>query len=186
MALRDTPPSHLKKLNAHNYEAFAWVHWSMTIQERKQGWLDSSMHQTVRELLLHTCARYHLHCPAYCLMPDHAHFLWMGTDSSSNQLNAAKFFRRFWNQELKKRGMSLQSESYDHVLLENEKRPEAFEDTVLYIMKNPERAGLTAEWKDWEYGGGIIPGYPKIPHFPFSEFWSLLWKIHNPAKNSED
>ena len=180
--MKKTPPGHLKKLNAHNYQGYAWIHWSMTIQDRGQGWLDALMHQTVRELLLHTCVRYDLHSPSFCLMPDHAHFLLMGLNPESNQLNAIKFFRRSWNEVLKERGFSLQKECYDHVLLEDEKRPEAFEDTVLYILKNPQRAGLVDEWQDWSFNGAVLPGYPKIQQFPISDFWPFFWKVHNGAK----
>lgn len=155
MPLRDDPPSHLKRLNSRYYEGYSWVHWSMTIQDRKEGWLDSSMHQFVRETLLHTCGRYRLICPAYCLMPDHAHFLFMGLSLKSNQLNAVKFFRRIWNEELKKKNVSLQAEAYDHVLQEDERRPDAFQDTVLYIFKNPERTQFVAEWNDWPYKGSL-------------------------------
>jgi len=47
----------------------------MTLYDRATGWLDAEMHHAIRELLLHTLARHDLHCAAYCLMPDHAHFL---------------------------------------------------------------------------------------------------------------
>ena len=68
----------------------------MTIEARRRGWLDREHHAEVREMLIHTCARYQLLCPAYCLMPDHAHFLFMGLSDTSNQRNAVKFFRKAW------------------------------------------------------------------------------------------
>jgi putative transposase len=71
-------PDHLPRLDAPAYRGTAWVHWTMTMRDRSRGWLDVGMHSRVRELLLHAMARHHLHCAAYCLMPDHAHFLWMG------------------------------------------------------------------------------------------------------------
>ncbi|MEM9079940.1 MAG: hypothetical protein AAGC74_04525 [Verrucomicrobiota bacterium] len=151
----------------------------MTIDNRTTGWLNQSMHAHVRELLLHTCTRYHLHCPAYCLMPDHAHFLWMGLNENSHQLNAAKFFRRHWNTKLKEHGVQLQTQAYDHVLLESERNPEAFEDTVLYIFHNPQRAELISEWPDWPHLGSIIPGYPDLPINLITDFWPNFWKIHN-------
>lgn len=151
----------------------------MTIDKRSRGWLDDQMHATLRELLLHTCARYQLVCPAYCLMPDHAHFLWMGVSVESHQLNALKFFRRVWNHELKKRDVELQRQAYDHVLLETERNPEAFEDTVLYIFKNPQRGKLIENYAEWPFSGAIALDYPALPFYPVNEFWSKFWKIHN-------
>ena len=79
-------PDHLPRLDPSSYRGTAWVHWTMTMHDRARGWLDDSMHRQVRELLLHTSSRYFLHCAGYCLMPDHAHFLWMGLWDGSDQL----------------------------------------------------------------------------------------------------
>lgn len=136
----------------------------------------------VRELLLHTSSRHFLHCAAYCLMPDHAHFLWMGLWDGSDQLLASKFLRKHWNAALKPRGARLQPQAYDHVLREDERRPEAFEDTVIYVFNNPERAGLVGKWNDWPYLGTILPGYPDLPSAGFGDFWPRLWKIHNKER----
>ncbi len=151
----------------------------MTMRDRARGWLDAQMHSEVRELLLHAMSRYHLQCAAYCLMSDHAHFLWMGLWEGSDQRLAAKFFRKHWNAALSERGVKLQHQAYDHVLREYERRPDAFEDTVIYVFKNPQRAGLLEEWEDWPFSGTIIPGYPDLPKSGFGEFWPQFWKIHN-------
>ena len=170
-------PGHLPRLPAAEYRGTAWVHWTMTMRDRACGWLDERMHAQLRELLLHTMTRYFLQCPGYCLMPDHAHFLWMGLGEGSDQLRAARFFRKHWNASLAERGVRLQPQAYDHVLRENERRPDAFEDTVIYIFRNPERAGLVADRADWPYHGSIVPGYPDLPQG--GSFWPTFWKIHN-------
>ena len=151
----------------------------MTLRDRTTGWLNNQTHAGIRELLLHTTARYQLHCPAYCLMPDHGHFLWMGLNSDSDQLKAARFFRRQWNSLLSQFESKLQPQGYDHVLREEERHPEEFEDTVLYIFRNPQRAKLVDDWNDWPYLGAIVPGYPDLPYSPVIKFWPRFWKIHN-------
>jgi putative transposase len=171
--------SHLPRLDACNYLGCAWVHWTMTLKDRATGWLDSVMHRDVRELLLHTLARHHLHCAAYCLMPDHAHFVWMGLGARSDQLAAARFFRRHWNEKLRARGVTLQTQAYDHVLRVDERQPNAFEDAVLYVFHNPARANLVKEWQDWPYLGAVAPGFPQLPVVPIGEFWPRFWRIHN-------
>jgi len=179
MPLRDEPPDQLKRLPTAWYRGNAWVHWTMTIDQRQKGWLDESMHQQVRELLLHVTHRYDLICAGYCLMPDHAHFLWMGLDEGSDQLQACEFFRRAWNVCLKERGVRLQRQAYDHVLLENERDPQAFEDTVIYILKNALRAKLVSEWPDWPYLGAIAAGYPDFDPRRKEGWWARFWQIHN-------
>lgn len=116
-------------------------------------------------------------------MPDHAHFLWMGLWEGSDQLKAARFFRRHWNAGLEKRGVRLQPQAYDHVLRENERRPDAFEDTVIYVFKNPERAGLVTAWQVWPYVGTMVPGYPDLPLHPPGQYWQRFWKIHNKERS---
>ena len=51
---------YLKRLPATYYHGTAWVHWTMTIEGRRQGWLDELIHARVREALLQTFARYAL------------------------------------------------------------------------------------------------------------------------------
>ncbi|WP_265593935.1 hypothetical protein [Haloferula sp. BvORR071] len=112
-------------------------------------------------------------------MPDHAHILWMGISPDSDQLLAARFLRKQWNALLLPLGHQLQTQAHDRVLRHHECRPDSFEDTVLYIRHNPQRAGLVNEWQHWLYGGAIVPGYPELPIHPACEFWGKFWKIHN-------
>jgi REP element-mobilizing transposase RayT len=151
----------------------------MSLRNRAVGWLDDAMLHSFRELLLHTGARYHLHCPAFCLMPDHVHLLWMGYSPDSDQKLAARFLRKHWNARLVSRGFSLQSQAHDRVMRRHECESDAFEETVLYIRRNPERARLVPQWQDWPFGGAILPGYPDVPIAPAKEFWGIFWKIHH-------
>ena len=178
--LPDEPPDELKRLAASRYQHTAWVHWTMAIDGRRRGWLEEIHHAKIRELLIHTCSRYFLLCPGYCLMPDHAHFLWMGLTESSDQRNATKFFRTGWNRILAEDGVSLQKQSYDHVLDEDERNRTEFEDTLLYILKNPERAGLVEDWQEWPFLGAVASGYPDLDtRKKFGIYCGTMWKIHH-------
>ena len=162
MPLPEKAPDYLRRLPEGWYTGYAWVHWSMTIEGRRSGWLDPLSHGALRELLLHVSARYAVICPAYCLMPDHAHFLWLGTGPATDQKVAAAFFRRHWNCQLRARGFSLQKQAYEHVLNEHERDPTVFDDTRVYILRNPERAALVEDWKEWPYSGALAAGYPDL------------------------
>ena len=88
---------HLPRLSPEHYRGLAVVHWVMTVHGRTIGWLTPQFHVQCREALLHTMVRYSLLSPCYCLMPDHAHFVWMGVDDTADLTLAAEFFRRQTN-----------------------------------------------------------------------------------------
>ena len=69
---------YLKRLPVEYYRGQAYVHWSMTMEHRKTGWLIPIFYYKFREILTHTMFRYGLCCPIYCCMPDHIHLLWIG------------------------------------------------------------------------------------------------------------
>lgn len=84
---------HLPRLDRKFYQSFAVVHWTITFEDRSTGWLDEAFHAFFRELLLHAAARQGLFCPAYCLMPDHIHLMWMGMKISTDQIVSMRFLR---------------------------------------------------------------------------------------------
>ncbi|HEX2862669.1 MAG TPA: hypothetical protein VHN79_13565, partial [Lacunisphaera sp.] len=77
------PKGHLPRLSPEAYRGQSFVHWTLTLEARATGWLSPAFHHSWRHLLLHACARYHLICPCYTLMPDHLHLLWAGTSVSA-------------------------------------------------------------------------------------------------------
>jgi putative transposase len=111
--------------------------------------------------MLHAAIREQLFCPAYCLMPDHLHFMWMGMRLASNQLNAMKFLRTQLEPSLG-HGRTCQHQSYDHVIREEERRRNAFGKVCYYILENPVRAKIVESSVRWEFQGAILPGYPTL------------------------
>jgi len=100
-------------------------------------------------------------------MPDHLHFVWMGLENGSNQLNAMKYFRKRFNLVLEEQGVQLQDQSYDHVLRDDERQPEGFREICEYIARNPERAELIApdQFASYPFSGCVVPGYPELKPF---------------------
>ena len=165
----------LPRLSAPFYQARAIVHWSMTIDGRARGWLDERFHYRFREILLHTMSSFHLACPAYCLMPDHMHMVWMGLCSRSDQLLAARFFRRHLNRVL--HPVNLQKQPYDHVLREEERKRDAFQSVVFYILNNPVRADIVSKTEEYPFAGCMVDGYPELD-VHFAGFWDSFWRIY--------
>jgi len=187
---------YLPRLEHTRYQAFAAVHWTMTVEPRIPGWLDARFHQSFRELLLHACVRERLFCPVYCLMPDHLHMMWMGLSVQSDQLNGMKFCRRQLNLLLEGCGpgvfvdlglgsspniWKLQPQAHDHVLREEERKRGALAHICFYILANPVRAGLVDRESTWPFSGTIIPGYPAL-HPMQEDFWELFWRLYSSQR----
>ena len=170
---------YLRRLPPGHYRGQAYVHWSMTIVERKKGWLVPTFYYKFREVLTHTVFRYGLTCPIYCCMPDHLHLLWVGVLDGSDQRNAVKYFRRQLNPILEKLEARFQKQPYEHVLREEERAKDAFETVAEYIARNPERARLVGPdcYRQYPYTGCLVPGYPELrPWQP--DYWERFWRTY--------
>lgn len=170
-----TGNNYLPRLPREYYLGSAVVHWSMPIAMRVRGWLTPDFHQRFRELLLHTAAREGLLCPAYCLMPDHLHLMWMGLRFDTDQRNAAAFLRTHLEPLLSP--AKFQHQAHDHVLKASERKRSAFAAVCFYIQENPVRAELVAHSRDWEFLGAVVPGYPTL-HPLQPDYWSKFWKLY--------
>ena len=154
----------------------------MTIFDRQTGWLTDSFHSRFRELMLHTVVRENLFCPAYCLMPDHIHLMWLGLRRDSDQRNGMSFLRTHLEPLLSPG--KFQPQAHDHVLREEERKRDAFVRVCFYILANPVRAKLAGESEPWPFCGAIIPGYPKL-HPLEEDFWAKFWKLYLAARSPD-
>lgn len=176
---KDGEHDYLRRLSPESYRGQAYVHWSMTVDDRKTGWLTPIFYFKFREILTHTMFRYGLCCPIYCCMPDHLHLLWVGILDGSDQRNAIKFFRTQLNPILEKFGARFQLQPYDHVLKEEERVRSVFEEVVEYIARNPERAQLVPldGYREYQYMGCLVPGYPDLSFWQH-DYWDLFWRLY--------
>ena len=169
---------YLPRLPRPYYQADAIVHWTLTTFDRAQSWLDDSFHARFRELMLHTSAREGLFCPAYCLMPDHLHLVWMGLRPDTDQLNGMSFLRTHLEPALAP--ARFQPQAHDHVLRSEERRPDALMASVSYDLQNPVIKGLAGEPGEWPFMGCVVPGYPKL--HPLEEnFWPKFLEVVHDA-----
>ena len=176
----------LKRLPPEYYRGLAWVHWTLTIEDRKCGWLDTRFFYKFREILAHVMFRDRLACPLFCLMPEHFHLLWCGLTRSSDQLLAIKHLRTDTNDCLKRIGYALQRQSYDHVLKEEELERGAIQALVDYIARNPERRELVAQdgFASYPFTSCLLPGYPQLRLFQ-PDSWDRVWRTIAYLKRTE-
>lgn len=171
---------HLPRLDRAYYRGQGYVHWELTIQDRRTGWLTALFYYKFRELLTHTAFRYAISCPIFCLMPDHIHLLWIGIDDRTDQLNAMKHFRHHLAVPLNTLGFGLQYQAYDHVMRDHDRLEEEVIETAEYIARNPERQGLVPcdGYCQYPYTNCLVPGYPSLsPWQP--DFWMRFWRIYS-------
>jgi putative transposase len=182
---KNTQGDYLQRLSPEFYQGQAYVHWSMTIEDRKTGWLSPRFYGQFREVLIHTMFRYGLCCPIYCCMPDHIHLLWIGIMDSSDQRNGARYFRKHLNVTLEQFGCRFQQQPYDHVLREEERDRSAFENVVEYIARNPERKHLVSpdSFQEYPYTGCLIPGYPELVLW-HKGYWDRFWRTYDYLQHS--
>jgi hypothetical protein len=176
-------PSHhnsLKRLAPAFYRGKAFVHWSLTIEDRKTGWLVPIFYYKFREILTHSAFRFGLCCPIYRCMADHIHLLWAGILETCDQRRAMRYFRLQLNPILERLNARFQLQPYDHVLTEEERERDAFEIVADYIARNPERRGLVAAgcYANYPYTGCLLPGYPEVKLFE-GNYWDKFWRIYS-------
>ena len=170
------PQGYLPRLASGFYRGLSSVHWTLTIENRATGWLTESFHHRWQLSLLHACARYSLLCPAYVLMPDHMHLIWLGCRADSDQRSATEFFRKHLRPALLP--AQWQKQPYDHVLDPEERTHEAFVWIANYVLENPVRAQLVARYPDYPYVGSCVPGYPDLD-IRAPDYWERFWRVHN-------
>jgi putative transposase len=173
---------YLPRLDREFYQGDAVIHWTMPMAMRATGWLTEIFHAQFRETMLHAAAREGLLCPAYCLMPDHIHLVWMGLRRDSDQRNGMKFLREHLAPALSPHGF--QHQAHDHVLREEERKRGAFAKICFYILANPVRAQLIQASESWPFCGAVVPGYPKL-HPLAEDFWQKSWKIFEAGREPD-
>jgi len=111
---------------------------------------------------------------AFCVMPDHVHFLMEGKSSTSDivkfvtqwkQSTGYQFRhelpRRFWQRRF-----------YDHVL----RRAEDCESVAWYVWMNPVRKGLAVDPRDYLFSGSLTVEWPRVR--PVGTVWVPPWKAN--------
>jgi putative transposase len=158
------------------------VHWTLTLFDRAKGWLTPALHSQFRELMLHAAAREGLLCPAYCLMPDHLHLVWMGLRLDTDQLNGMAFLRTHLEPALSP--AKFQPQAHDEVLRNQQRKRNAFAKVCFYVTANPVRGELVAKPEEWAFTGCVVPGYPKLDVFA-DGYWPKFWKLYGQTRQPD-
>lgn len=168
--------SHLPRLAPEFYRGLAFVHWTLTVDNRAMGWLDDAFHVRWQFCLLHAGARYRLACPAYVLMPDHVHVICLGLHNDTDQRLAIEFLRRHLRPGLAP--AVWQRQAHDHVLGDEERKHDAFIRVASFVLENPVRAALARRFNDYPFLGCCVPGYLELD-VRTADYWERFWRVYN-------
>jgi REP element-mobilizing transposase RayT len=116
----------------------------------------------VERQAFHTCESILKHCllktfceaHVYVFMPDHCHFVIQGQSESADILACMKCFKQrsgFWLGQ-NRPGAQWQKDFYDHVL----RKEEDLHKHINYVLANPVRKELVANWKHYPFKGSTI------------------------------
>lgn len=121
--------------------------------------------------------RFLLH--AWCVMPDHVHFLVEGVDETCDLVAFVRRFKQRTSLEWSARsGLSLwQKNFYEHIL----RRDDAFPRVAAYIWNNPIRKGLCQDFREYPFSGSTTFDWKQSR--PTPEMWQPPWKSHTQPPN---
>lgn len=108
---------------------------------------------------------------AYCVMPDHMHFLAEGKSDTSDLIRFVKTFKQVTGYAYQGRikGRLWQRSFYDHIL----RSGDSDEDVAWYIWMNPVRKGICGEPGEYAFSGSFSLPWPKSQP---NELWIPPWK----------
>ena len=160
----DKPDRKRHRLPMAIYAATEYeFHFTVCARHQGSPFANKSLADKVIESLLWTRSNYHWLLYCYCLMPDHLHFVCRLTDRELKMMNAGargivpegvldhlgrfKSFTTSVSWKLGFHGKLWQKSSYDRVF--DMEKP--FIEVVEYVLDNPVRKGLVADWEQWPY-----------------------------------
>jgi len=113
---------------------------------------------------------------AYCLMPDHLHFLAEGRSQTSDLLDFVKSFKIKTSRiHARKTSQPLwQKKYFDHIL----RTGESPESVAWYIWMNPVRGGMSSALGEYPFSGSFTGLMERLASSS-PELWTPPWK---PAK----
>ena len=143
--------SRPRRLDGISYVGPAAYFVTTCTLDRRKAFTNNDFCQECVGELLATSRRYGFTTTAYCIMPDHVHYLVSGNRSDTS----LPAFVAMWKQRTgfawhrRAGGRLWQKGYYEHVL----RADEAHLPIARYILENPVRAGLVGQARDYPWLG---------------------------------
>jgi putative transposase len=174
------PPVHFQKrirLQKSEYQGQRFYFVTICCHERNKIFANAERCHWLLDIFRAESSARDFAIHAYCVMPDHFHFLAEGTIQTSDLVGFIKSFRIKTSRlyALKTSQVLWQKKYFDHIL----RRAAAPESVAWYIWTNPVRSGLSSALGVYPFAGSFTGLMDRL--VPQTKVWSPPWK---PAKTS--
>jgi REP element-mobilizing transposase RayT len=159
------------RLDPREYLGEKWSFVTLCCENGKPIFLNSDKAGWIIEVLRAETRLHQFVVDAYCVMPNHLHFLAFGKTPTSNLLILAKSFKQKTGYEFQRETtVRLWPENYyDHVLRSSEESS----SVAAYIWMNPVRKGLCKNFEDYPFSGSFTRPWKTSP---LASAWTPPWK----------
>jgi REP element-mobilizing transposase RayT len=160
------------RLDPNEYLGEKWFFVTICCENRKEIFRASDKALWVIDFLQVESVRNQFLIEAFCVMPDHLHFLAFGIAPTSNLLLFVKSLKQKTAYAYKKdQGATLwQINFYDHIVGPNESSSRV----AAYIWLNPVRKGFCRNFEDYPFSGSFTRDWKTaLP----TESWVPPWKV---------
>ena len=142
---------HSIRLSPENYRGRRLYFVTVCTHLRLPVFADQTNGDWVLRHLVDSAARNNFSLHAFCVMPDHLHFLTEGTTDDSDLIRFANAFKQQTAFEYRKRCPNIlwQKRFHDYIL----RRADAIESVAAYIWMNPVRKNLCVNAKEYSLSG---------------------------------
>ncbi|MGO9620210.1 MAG: REP-associated tyrosine transposase [Desulfobaccales bacterium] len=141
------------RLRERNYQGEVSVSFTLCITDRVQLFKSIYAVTVFINILKSQVEESSCIIPVYYFMPDHQHLIVTGTDSNSGVLDFIKAYKQktgYWlSQNLS--SASWQKDFFDHII----RKDEGLVNIARYILDNPVRKGLVANWQKYPFKGAM-------------------------------
>ena len=159
------------RLPAANYVGCNIYFLTVCCDCRRPYLSDPAIGTLVRRALLQSASSHSFTIHAFCLMPDHIHFLAEGTHSTSDALEFARYFKQrtaFFHKQRAQRVL-WEFGYHDHIL----RAHDGLIEVARYIWWNPVRKKLCLHPNDYPYSGSQT--FPWMQDSQFPSTWTASW-----------
>jgi putative transposase len=170
--MRALPNRQPIRLGPQNYFGQKYYFVTICCFLRQDIFQNPSLADWLVSLLYMESTRLSFGLHAYCLMPDHLHFLAEGMEARSDLRKPEKSFRIKSSREYARMsgGILWQKRYYDHIL----RSAESLEPVVWYIWLNPLRKGIALTPGQYPFAGSFTGR--EMPCARVDPGWSPPWK----------
>ncbi len=126
---------------------------------RLEFFREAGLGRTIIGSLREQSNRFGFYVHAYCVMPDHLHFLAEGKTDASDLIRFIKAFKQVTGFECRGRFRDKlwQGSFYDHIL----RSRDSSESVAWYIWMNPVRKGICRDPREYPFSGSFSLPWPK-------------------------